>query len=1060
MSATVRTAFAWGALVACLIPSLEAQGVAPRRQASALVPFDNQVGRYLNFEVGQVQPMALSADGTQLYVVNTQGWRLAAMETGSQQLLWEAPVGIGACSVVARPGTDELWVVDRVQSSISIVDTNLHAIVRTIRVGAEPHHLVFSPTGDRAWVSCAAAACVDVIETAAYAKRASIAIPALEPRALVYAAGRVWVVPFQSGNNTTGRGLSSNLPSTVTAVQRLSGTPGVSSLPDRDLLAITPGATPADDALDPTRTVRGLGTMLFNAHLRPGTTELWIPHTEALNAEVVGEGTFIGGQSVRNRLAVVDLSGATPTRWHDLDALAPSPDVRCAQPTGLAFDSAHNRVFVCGYGSDLVAVLGLQAGGTLVWQGSLRMPPKQTYPRGSGPRAALYDPGDELLWVYNKNDASVTKIDAAGLPQAPNFHANAPIPATIGFEARSTEERLGRHLFTDARLSGSKTTSCASCHVDGHTDGLLWDLSDYLDSEGTPAGSQTFALDNKGPLVTQSTRRMEETGPYHWRGEKRHLNDFNASFITLLDRTVNGQKAHIAGDFQYLRHYINRLSLPANPRQQADRSWTSAQLEGARLFSQRVLDNGRTCASCHVLPLGTNGEVSLGVVDGALRSADVPALRGVGDKESEPIQLGGAFATRPETGTGLMHAGNYARLQDSFVRNALNVGPHSFTLSAAEADALAEFLRAYDTGLAPSTTWQTTMRVENTHAVVVGDLAFLKRQAALGHCDLIVYRSLVATAAPRSGWYDPATDSFRMSSAGVRMTQASFVAEALAGSPVTFLGVPVGMGLTMGIDRDCDQLLDLDEVVQGTDPDDVDSDGDKLPDGWELSRILDPLSFDLVTADTQAPSLTGPVRVTYATTNSIKFEFDADEQSRVHVFVNGGTPVQRVPLDHHSDTRHWVILNNLQPDTAYTIGLELRDPAGNLRMDTSTVLRTAPLAAGEPARVDAIDLTLLTGNPPRMQTAVRLKRGAAPAGTGYMVVGAVYRKVGTAPPVALVGGTSTVTDASGVAHFLFDLPANGGVGTTWFVVQDIRVPQGAAPWIKAFDREFFDALTW
>ena len=106
MSFSVRTAVAWGALLACLVPSLQAQGAAARRQASALVPFDNQVGRYLNFEVGQVQPMALSADGTKLYVVNTQGWRLAALETGSQQILWEAPMGIGACSVVApaQPG--------------------------------------------------------------------------------------------------------------------------------------------------------------------------------------------------------------------------------------------------------------------------------------------------------------------------------------------------------------------------------------------------------------------------------------------------------------------------------------------------------------------------------------------------------------------------------------------------------------------------------------------------------------------------------------------------------------------------------------------------------------------------------------------------------------------------------------------------------------------------------------------------------------------------------------------------------------------------------------------
>ena len=287
------------------------------------------------------------------------------------------------------------------------------------------------------------------------------------------------------------------------------------------------------------------------------------------------------------------------------------------------------------------------------------------------------------------------------------------------------------------------------------------------------------------------------------------------------------------------------------------------------------------------------------------------------------------------------------------------------------------------------------------------------------------------------------------------------MAEAQAGAPVTFLGVPVGMGLTMGVDRDCDLLYDADELALGTDPDDVDTDGDKLPDGWEIPRGADPLSFDLVVADTQAPSLLGPAKVAYATTNSVKLEFDVDEQSRCHVYVNGGIPVQRIPLDHHSDTHHWLILNNLQPDTSYTVGLELRDPAGNIRLDTSTVVRTAPLAAGEPARVDAIDMTLLPGATPRLQVAVRMKRGVSPAGAGYVVLGGLYRRIGTAAPTAIVGGTSTLTNAAGDALFLFDLPAAGaGTGTTWFVVQDVRVPAGGAPWAKALDREFNDALAW
>jgi DNA-binding beta-propeller fold protein YncE len=1055
----IRIAAAW---VLLALPGFASpQGIpSPARAARSLVaPFDNQVGRYLNFEVGHVQPMALSDDRSTLYVVNTHGWRLAAMDATTLQIAWEAPIGLGAASVVPRPGTTELWVVDRVQSSISIVDTARRAIVRTIRVGAEPHHVVFSPSGDRAWVSCAAARRVETISTASYAVVGHVRIPALEPRAMAWAADRLWVSSLQSGNNTTGRGVSSADADNIVDVRRVSAP--AAPLPDRDLFAIVPGSSPGSETLDAGQTRTGLGTMLFNAHVRPGTSELWIPCTDALNADFHGEGTFVGGQAVRNLVKIVDLAGAAPVRTIDLDALAPSPDVRCAQPTGLAFDPASGRVYVAGYGSDLIAVLRLAQDGSVAWDGSVRQPAKQSYPRGSGPRALLYDATEQALWVYCKNDSAVSKIDTAGLPAAV-FHVAANPPVAYGMGARSTEESLGRHLFTDARLSESQTTSCASCHVDGHTDGLLWDLSDYLTPEGAPAGGATLALDQKGPLVTQSTRRMEESAPYHWRGEKSHLNEFNDSFSSLLDHKVAGQPANIAGDFQYLRHYINRLAIPANPLQQADRGWTAGQLEGARLFSARALDaSGQTCASCHMLPLGSSGEVVASAAEGLLRSADVPSLRGVADKEQPSVYVGSSYGHRPESGTGLLHGGYAARLQDAYARGPFTSSTHSFDLSPEEADRIADFLRAFDTGLAPSTTWQATLRPENADAVMANEFAFLRSQAAAGHCELVVYRSVQTPGMPRTGLFDPATGQFRMSAAGVWLAPEALAAEARAGQPITLLGVPLGMGPTMGLDRDFDHIYDADELALGTDPEDVDSDGDKFPDGWELPRGLDPLVFDQVSPDTTAPSLVGPARLVYRTTNTLKFEFDVDELSRCHVSINGGTPIQRIPLDHYVDTRHWVVIGDLEPDTNYTIGLELRDPEGNIRLDTSTVFRTAPLRVPDALHVESITLGTTTGSTPFLHASVSLRRGAIRAAPGTMVVAAVYRRVGTGLATTVVGATSTSTDALGNANFTVPLPnSEVGLGTTWFVVREVRPPAGTQPWIKALDAEFHKSIVW
>src|SRR6187399_1542685 len=78
---------------------------------------------FVTFESGQVRPLALSADGTRLFAVNTPDDRLEVFTVGAVGLTHEAsvPVGMEPVAVAVRSAT-EVWVVNHLSDSISIVD--------------------------------------------------------------------------------------------------------------------------------------------------------------------------------------------------------------------------------------------------------------------------------------------------------------------------------------------------------------------------------------------------------------------------------------------------------------------------------------------------------------------------------------------------------------------------------------------------------------------------------------------------------------------------------------------------------------------------------------------------------------------------------------------------------------------------------------------------------------------------------------------------------------------------------------------------------------------------
>src|SRR5688500_11933369 len=140
-------------------PDLAADNSPLRRGHGGYSKVPQPSDSYTLFETLQVRPLALSPDGKRLFALNTPDNRLEIYRCGLFGLRHESSVSVGLEPIaLAARSNDEVWVVNHLSDSVSIVDVSRAdpAVVRTLWVGDEPRDIVFAgPEKTRAFVSTA-----------------------------------------------------------------------------------------------------------------------------------------------------------------------------------------------------------------------------------------------------------------------------------------------------------------------------------------------------------------------------------------------------------------------------------------------------------------------------------------------------------------------------------------------------------------------------------------------------------------------------------------------------------------------------------------------------------------------------------------------------------------------------------------------------------------------------------------------------------------------------------------------------------------------------------------
>lgn len=581
--------------------------------------------------------------GNEVFNVNPDNNTVTKMDTQGT-VLWEQNVGARPRSLVID-SRQRLWVVNQDDASVTLLDTTQGQLLRTIALpyGSRPFGIVLDAS-DHAFISLEGRH--EVVKLDAEGNQvARIPLPG-EPRgvALDAAQNTLYVTRF----------ISNGEHAEVYALDAAS----------LALRTITPLAN--DPGPDTESSGRGIPNYLTQIRIAPHGKTAWVPSKK----DNLDRGRFRDGQDlnfesrVRAIVSMIQLDNGEEDLFSRIDIN--DRDL----PQSLIFSPLGDLFFVATQGTNTIEVYDANSLALLSSVSTER-----------APIGMVISDDASTLFVHNFMSRSVSLFDIASLlagrSNALSLRGHVDV---VRNEVLPAQVFSGKQIFynaADRRMNRDGYLSCASCHLDGGSDGQVWDMTQ--NDEGL---RNTITLHGKAGTTH---------GNVHWSGNFDEIQDFEndirlsfggRGFLSDADFTrtrdpLGASKTGLSQNLDDLATYVTSLDrVPNSSHRNPQGALTESAKQGKAIFVERG------CQNCHS---GDHFSDGLRHDVGTLTPASGQGLQGLGFKTPT---LKGVWATAP-----YFHDGSAATIED-VLNHRLHSNAHE--LSATARSQLADYVRQID----------------------------------------------------------------------------------------------------------------------------------------------------------------------------------------------------------------------------------------------------------------------------------------------------------------------------------------------------------------------------
>jgi len=480
-------------------------------------------------------------------------------------------VGEQPHSVILSSNGQRAYVSNQWSDNVSVIDLATSKVIDTLKTGNGPAGLSLSHDGKSLYVVNSYSSSISLIDLSTKEEQKRFTTgnnptgAKLSPdgKTLVVTSRRAIIAPY-------GEPIKSELTVIDENTQRVSDRINIESAYMMENAAFTPS-----------------GDLAFVTMIRPKNL---IPSIQVDRGWIMTYGIVIVEQGGKGRT---------------IQLLLDEPNAFYADPFDIAITPDGKKAFVSHSGVNCISVITIDSIRSLIAESTPEM--LNIYPNhlgvssryvtrristGADPKGLALSPNGKLLYVAEQLEDRIAVINTESLETIRTIDLGGP--------RRITVNRQGRRLFANAGHTFQNQFACYTCHPDMHEDGLVYNMA------GKDMGRN---LTN-----TESLRDIAETAPFKWNGKNQTVyKQDGMRFSTVLTRT----ERFSYNDLDAITAYIlTGIPYPPNLQYNPTGELTESQLRGKAVFERTNDNSGKEipennrCITCHPPPYYTNRKLA------------------------------------------------------------------------------------------------------------------------------------------------------------------------------------------------------------------------------------------------------------------------------------------------------------------------------------------------------------------------------------------------------------------------------------------------------------------